>query len=203
VADFGLSLQLPEGASHVEGAFQGTMTSMAPEVMTAGRVSKASDVYAVRGVGGGGRGCGVMGFWGFGPRAHRFQRWVRGVRGVGCKGWGGRACEGSRRTGASFSEHPCSFHPPPSPRPKPPARPTQFGILLWELYTKQPAFRGVPRALLGHEVAYRQRRPQFPEGCPFDYQLLACRRALGVCVCVRESVGECVICVCVCVCVQA
>ncbi|KIY91950.1 Mitogen-activated protein kinase kinase kinase 11 [Monoraphidium neglectum] len=98
VADFGLSLQLPEGASHVDGTFQGTMTHMAPEVMTAGRISKASDVYA-------------------------------------------------------------------------------FGVLMWELFTGQHAFKGIPRALLGHEVAYQQRRPQFPDGCPFDFQLLACRRA--------------------------
>jgi hypothetical protein len=94
VGDFGLSLQLPEGTTHVTGTFQGTLVSvllmllarecvrvhfeaevqrgstertskppiqppaanrtpsshqthMAPEVMTAGRVSKASDVYAV------------------------------------------------------------------------------------------------------------------------------------------------------------
>jgi serine/threonine protein kinase len=50
-----------------------------------------------------------------------------------------------------------------------------FGVLLWELYTAQHAFKGIPRALLGHEVAHRQRRPQFPEGSLFDYQLLACR----------------------------
>ncbi|KAI8468020.1 MAG: kinase-like domain-containing protein [Monoraphidium minutum] len=96
VADFGLSLQLGDGGSHVEGVFQGTMSHMAPEVMTSGRVSKASDVYT-------------------------------------------------------------------------------FGILLWELFTGKHAFKGVPPTLLGHEVAYQQRRPQFPEGCPFDYQLLACR----------------------------
>ena len=48
---------------------------------------------------------------------------------------------------------------------------------MWELFTGAHAFKGVPRALLGHEVAYQQLRPQFPEGCPFDYQLLACRRA--------------------------
>jgi serine/threonine protein kinase len=53
-----------------------------------------------------------------------------------------------------------------------------FGVLLWELFTAQHAFKGIPRALLGHEVAHRQRRPQFPEGSPFDYQLLACRWAL-------------------------
>eukprot|EP00775_Hariotina_reticulata_P010053 gene10053-10209_t len=50
-----------------------------------------------------------------------------------------------------------------------------FGVLLWELYSGGHAFKGIPRALLGHEVAYRQRRPHFPEGSPFDFQLLACR----------------------------
>jgi hypothetical protein len=35
--------------------------------------------------------------------------------------------------------------------------------------------QGIPRALLGYEVAHQQRRPQFPDDCPFDYQLLACR----------------------------
>jgi hypothetical protein len=37
------------------------------------------------------------------------------------------------------------------------------------------AWLGVSHVLLGHEVAHRQRRPQFPEGSPFDFQLLACR----------------------------
>eukprot|EP00879_Flechtneria_rotunda_P008456 GHRR01008858.1.p1 GENE.GHRR01008858.1~~GHRR01008858.1.p1 ORF type:complete len:979 (+),score=314.62 GHRR01008858.1:172-3108(+) len=50
-----------------------------------------------------------------------------------------------------------------------------FGILLWEMYTAQQAFKGTPRALLGHEVAKMGRRPEFPPDCPFDYQLLACR----------------------------
>ena len=50
-----------------------------------------------------------------------------------------------------------------------------FGIMLWELYTCKAAFRGVPKALLGHEVTRKQRRPEFPEGCPVNYQLLACR----------------------------
>lgn len=50
-----------------------------------------------------------------------------------------------------------------------------FGILLWELYTAQQAFKGTPRVLLGHEVAKMGHRPEFPPDCPFDYQLLACR----------------------------
>lgn len=50
-----------------------------------------------------------------------------------------------------------------------------FGILMWELYTGGHAFKSVPRALLGHEVTKANKRPQFPDDCPFEYQLLACR----------------------------
>jgi serine/threonine protein kinase len=50
-----------------------------------------------------------------------------------------------------------------------------YGIILWEMYTAQQAFKGIPRALLGHDVAKLGRRPEFPPDCPFDYQLLACR----------------------------
>ncbi len=50
-----------------------------------------------------------------------------------------------------------------------------FGILLWELITGGHAYRGVPRAVLGHEVTKRHLRPAFPRDTPFDYQLLACR----------------------------
>jgi serine/threonine protein kinase len=96
VADFGLSLRMDPSDTHVSGMFQGTMTHMAPEAMLAGKLSRASDVYA-------------------------------------------------------------------------------YGILLWELYGCGHAFRGVPRALLGHEVAHKHSRPTFSEDCPFDYQLLACR----------------------------
>jgi hypothetical protein len=48
-------------------------------------------------------------------------------------------------------------------------------VLLWELYTGQHAFKGVPRALLGHAVARSHQRPEFPAHCPFAYQMLACR----------------------------
>jgi serine/threonine protein kinase len=48
VADFGLSLEIDPSETHVSNAFQGTVTHMAPELLLAGRVSKASDVYAVR-----------------------------------------------------------------------------------------------------------------------------------------------------------
>jgi serine/threonine protein kinase len=50
-----------------------------------------------------------------------------------------------------------------------------FGIMLYEMYTGTQAYLGLPRALLGHEVAKLGRRPEFPPECPFDYQLLACR----------------------------
>jgi serine/threonine protein kinase len=48
VSDFGLSLHLGPEATHVSRTHAGTMTHMAPELLLAGRASKASDVYAVR-----------------------------------------------------------------------------------------------------------------------------------------------------------
>ncbi|GFR51737.1 hypothetical protein Agub_g14113, partial [Astrephomene gubernaculifera] len=50
-----------------------------------------------------------------------------------------------------------------------------FAILMWETYTGGQAFKGTPRALLGHEITKMNRRPQFPYDTPFEYQLLACR----------------------------
>ncbi|GLC56027.1 hypothetical protein PLESTB_001056700 [Pleodorina starrii] len=52
-----------------------------------------------------------------------------------------------------------------------------FGILLYELYTGDTAFRGVPKALIGHAITKENLRPVFPPalGAPFEYQLLACR----------------------------
>jgi serine/threonine protein kinase len=50
-----------------------------------------------------------------------------------------------------------------------------FGVLLWELATGGHAFRGVAKALLGHQVAHDGLRPEFPPDCPFDYAWLACR----------------------------
>ena len=50
-----------------------------------------------------------------------------------------------------------------------------FGILLWELLTGRHAFKGVPRALLGHRVAAEGLRPLFAAETPMEYQLLACR----------------------------
>ncbi|EFJ42610.1 hypothetical protein VOLCADRAFT_119327 [Volvox carteri f. nagariensis] len=54
-----------------------------------------------------------------------------------------------------------------------------FGILLYELYTGDVAFRSVPKALIGHAITKENLRPVFPPtgplGAPFEYQLLACR----------------------------
>jgi serine/threonine protein kinase len=115
---------------------------MAPEVMTQGRVSMASDVYAVS----------------------------RARPAVLCTG---PPLHPSAPAPADDSTSPSPSQTPHQTPSAPPA--AQFGVLMWELFTGQHAFKGVPRALLGHEVAYQQLRPQFPEGCPFDYQLLACR----------------------------
>ena len=46
VADFGLALKMNRDETHASGLFQGTLSHMAPEVMTEGRVSKSADVYA-------------------------------------------------------------------------------------------------------------------------------------------------------------
>ncbi len=46
VADFGLSLRLDHGETHVSDAYQGTLAYMAPEVLMHGQLSRCSDVYA-------------------------------------------------------------------------------------------------------------------------------------------------------------
>lgn len=46
VADFGLSVRLDGGQTHLSSMFQGTMTHMAPEVLMEGRASKAADMYS-------------------------------------------------------------------------------------------------------------------------------------------------------------
>jgi serine/threonine protein kinase len=51
VSDFGLSLYLEPEATHVPRTHAGTLTHMSPELLLAGRASKASDVYAVSGEG--------------------------------------------------------------------------------------------------------------------------------------------------------
>ncbi|KAG2453164.1 hypothetical protein HYH02_002489 [Chlamydomonas schloesseri] len=52
-----------------------------------------------------------------------------------------------------------------------------FGILLYELYSGETAYKDVPKALLGHAITKDNLRPVFPPalGAPFEYQLLACR----------------------------
>jgi serine/threonine protein kinase len=87
LADFGLAVRIDHAETHMSGAFQGTMTHMAPEIMLKGHVSKAADVYA-------------------------------------------------------------------------------FGMLLWETVTAQHAYKGVPRALLGHQVTVLRKRPDLPAHTP-------------------------------------
>jgi serine/threonine protein kinase len=41
-----------------------------------------------------------------------------------------------------------------------------FGILLWELMTGQRVYGGRPLALVPHEVAVNNLRPEWPEGLP-------------------------------------
>ncbi|GIL44404.1 hypothetical protein Vafri_1882 [Volvox africanus] len=48
-----------------------------------------------------------------------------------------------------------------------------FGVTLWELFTGGHAFQGVPRALLGHQIAQERRRPAFPPFVPEAYVRLA------------------------------
>ncbi|GLC33042.1 hypothetical protein PLESTB_000377300 [Pleodorina starrii] len=48
-----------------------------------------------------------------------------------------------------------------------------FGVTLWELFTGGHAFQGVPRALLGHQIAQERRRPAFPPFAPEAYVRLA------------------------------
>ncbi|KAF8060038.1 serine/threonine-protein kinase [Scenedesmus sp. PABB004] len=48
-----------------------------------------------------------------------------------------------------------------------------FGITLWELYTGGHAFHGIPRALLGHQVAVCGLRPAFPDFTPGEFRSLA------------------------------
>ena len=47
-----------------------------------------------------------------------------------------------------------------------------FGITMWECFTSQRPYPGVPRALLGHSVVMGK-RPEFPYGAPVGYKSLA------------------------------
>lgn len=48
-----------------------------------------------------------------------------------------------------------------------------FGITMWEIYTGLHAFKGTPRALLGHQITREGMRPKFPPNTPHKYQALA------------------------------
>eukprot|EP00775_Hariotina_reticulata_P009645 gene9645-9805_t len=48
-----------------------------------------------------------------------------------------------------------------------------YGITLWELFTAGHAYHGIPRALLGHQVAMNGLRPTFPDFTPHEYRALA------------------------------
>ncbi|KAF8066284.1 Gucy1b1 [Scenedesmus sp. PABB004] len=47
-----------------------------------------------------------------------------------------------------------------------------LGMVLWELYTAKHVFRGIPRALLGHQITLLHRRPEWPADAPEDYAAL-------------------------------
>jgi hypothetical protein len=47
------------------------------------------------------------------------------------------------------------------------------GQVLWEVYTGGHVFKGVPRALLGHQVTTAHKRPEWPPGTPSGYSSLA------------------------------
>ncbi|KAJ9524730.1 hypothetical protein QJQ45_024366 [Haematococcus lacustris] len=48
-----------------------------------------------------------------------------------------------------------------------------FGITLWELFTGGHAFKGVPRALLGHQITREALRPRWPDAAPPGLRTLA------------------------------
>lgn len=50
-----------------------------------------------------------------------------------------------------------------------------FGILMWELFTGEHAYKGIPRALLGHNISKQGMRPVYPPDTPFEWQFLSCR----------------------------
>ncbi|KAL6760519.1 kinase-like domain-containing protein [Haematococcus lacustris] len=48
-----------------------------------------------------------------------------------------------------------------------------FGITLWELFTAGHPFKGVPRALLGHQITREALRPRWPSVTPPGFRTLA------------------------------
>ncbi|GFH28932.1 uncharacterized protein HaLaN_27502, partial [Haematococcus lacustris] len=48
-----------------------------------------------------------------------------------------------------------------------------FGITLWELFTAGHPFKGVPRALLGHQITREALRPRWPCATPPGFSALA------------------------------
>ena len=78
VADFGLALPLAPADTHATLAARGTPTHISPELFLAGRVSKASDVYAY----GEARPGGEAGLGGSGRGSLEGRRWARRGRGV-------------------------------------------------------------------------------------------------------------------------
>ncbi|KAI8468110.1 MAG: kinase-like domain-containing protein [Monoraphidium minutum] len=47
-----------------------------------------------------------------------------------------------------------------------------FGVTLWELFTAGSAYQGVPRALIGHQVAVLGLRPPLPPFTPAEFRAL-------------------------------
>jgi hypothetical protein len=82
VGDFGLSIRMDPGATHISNLFQGTMTHMSPETLDLGRISPASDVGAAAAPGL----CRVCSFSGGG----------RGRRAARPRGWRARPRDGAR-----------------------------------------------------------------------------------------------------------
>jgi hypothetical protein len=161
VGDFGLSLKMDHMETHVSHAFQGTLTHCAPEVLLDGRLSKAADVYAFGEAAGGGWG-GRRGGGGEGAWRGAAGAWPEQTPRAGGPGLGftlvakPRAAQGWLTPGRPVGPSSCAP-----------------GITLWELFTGSHAFKGVPRALLGHAITRENRRPRFPDHAPWAYVRLA------------------------------
>jgi hypothetical protein len=135
------------------------MTHMAPEVMLHGRISKAADVYAFGMVSSGTTdGCA-------GQRA--VCLWQQQQQQLSCTVLQpspiphvplvqGCLHDCTKQVGPACCTHPLC---PPQ--------------VLWEVYTGGHVFKGVPRALLGHQVTTAHKRPEWPPGTPPGYSSLA------------------------------